>query len=78
MYQIVIRPKAEKNFSKIPRKLQEKVLRSLKKLSENPFQAGLDVKKLIGTSKSYRMRVGELRIIYEMETPLKEIFCHRH
>ena len=74
MYKLIIRPKAEKNFSKIPQKLQEKILKSLKKLEDNPFQEGLDIKKLVGTKKSYRMRVGELRVIYEMDTNLKEIF----
>lgn len=74
MYKLIIRPRVEKNFSKLPQKLQEQTLKSLKKLEENPFQGGLDIKKLVGTKKSYRMRVGEMRVIYEMETRLKEIF----
>lgn len=74
MYKIIIRSKAEKHFSKLPKSLQEKVAKKLKQLEENPFQMGLDVKKLGGTEKSYRLRVGELRIIYQMDTILKEIF----
>ena len=74
MYLLVIRPRAEKNFSKIPSKLQEKILKSLKRLEEDPFQLGLDIKKLVGTKRSYRMRVGELRVIYEMNTTAKEIY----
>ncbi len=73
MYKLVIRPKAEKNFSRLPQRLQQKILNSLKKLKNDPFQKSLDVKKLVGTKKSYRMRVGGLRIIYEMNTDLKEI-----
>lgn len=74
MYKLIIRPRAEKHFAKLPQKLKEKVLKSLKKLEDNPFQAGLDVKKLIGTQKSYRLRVGELRVIYELYTNSKNIF----
>ncbi len=74
MYQLIIRPKAEKHFARLPKKLQERIFQSLKKLEDNPFQAGLDIKKLMGTQKSYRLRVGELRIIYEMNTDSKEIF----
>lgn len=74
MYQLTIRPRAEKHFAKLPKKLQEKVAGKLKLLQQDPFQTGLDIKKLAGTNKSYRLRVGEIRMIYQMDTTLKEIF----
>ena len=74
MYQVTISSKAEKHFSKLPKNLQEKVAKKLKQLEENPFQARLDIKKLTGTQKSYRLRVGELRIIYQINNSSKEIF----
>lgn len=74
MYQLIIRPKAEKHFAKLPQKLKEKILKALKKLEDHPFQTGLDIKKLMGTQKSYRLRVGELRVIYEIDTGNQEIF----
>lgn len=74
MYSLLIRPKAEKNFAKIPQKLKLKVLQNLKKLEQDPFQNSLDVKKLTGTKRSYRLRVGEIRVIYELDTKTKEIF----
>jgi len=73
MYSLIIRPKAEKHFSKLPKKLQGKVLKSLKKLENNPFQVGLDIKKLAGTKKSYRLRIGELRVLYQLDTGSKNI-----
>lgn len=73
MYTLIVRPRAEKHFAKFPYKLKEKVLKSLKKLENNPFQAGLDVKKLAGTQKSYRLRVGEIRAIYQIDTNLHQI-----
>lgn len=73
MYQVTIRSKAEKHFSRLPKNLQERVARKLKQLEEYPFQAGLDIKRLAGTEKSYRLRVGEIRIIYQMDTSSKEI-----
>lgn len=74
MYKVTIRPKAEKHFARLPKNLQEKVAKKLKQLGENPFYPGLDIKKLVGTEKSFRLRVGELRIIYQLDTALKEIF----
>lgn len=76
MYQLIIRPKAEKHFAKLPEKLQQKILNVLKKLENNPFQQGLDIKKLIGTNKSYRIRIGEIRAIYEIDTKTKKIFVN--
>lgn len=73
MYQVTIRSQAEKHFSRLPKNLQERLVKKLKQLEEDPFQKGLDIKKLAGTEKSYRLRVGELRIIYQIDTSLKEI-----
>lgn len=73
MYKLIIRPRAEKHFAKFPQKLQEKVLKGLKKLEENPFQAGLDVKKLAGTQRSYRLRIGEIRAIYQLDSNIHKI-----
>lgn len=73
MYKITIRPKAEKHFARLPKNLQKRIAKKLKQLEKDPFQQGLDVKKLAGSQKSYRLRIGELRIIYQMDTNLKEI-----
>lgn len=73
MYSLIVRPKAEKHFAKLPQKLQERVLKSLNKLEDNPFQPGLDIKKLTGTQKSYRLRIGELRVLYQLDTSSKNI-----
>jgi mRNA interferase RelE/StbE len=74
MYKLTISPKAEKHFSRLPKNLQEKIAKKLMQLEEDPFKEGMDIKKLAGTEKSYRLRVGELRIIYQMETKLEDIF----
>lgn len=73
MYILIVRPRAEKHFAKFPHKLKEKVLKGLKKLEDNPFQAGPDVKKLTGTQKSYRLRIGEIRVIYQLDTNSHQI-----
>ncbi|EKD85488.1 MAG: hypothetical protein ACD_38C00012G0002 [uncultured bacterium] len=68
MYNLIIRPRAEKHFAKLPQKLQERVLKGLRKLESDPFQAGLDIKKLAGTQRSYRLRISEIRVIYQLDT----------
>ncbi|MFH1840574.1 MAG: hypothetical protein ABH807_00220 [Candidatus Shapirobacteria bacterium] len=43
----------------------------------NPFADGLDVRRFHRAQKSYRIRAGNLRAIYEINTPEKEIYV-RH
>ena len=73
MYSLTIRPKVEKRFSLFPKNLQQNVVKRLLQLQATPFQASLDIKKLTGTQRSFRLRVGEIRIIYELDTKAKTI-----
>ena len=74
MYKLLVRPRAEKNFAKLPQKVRLKVLQSLKKLEEDPYKNSLDIKKLTGTKDSFRLRIGEIRVIYELDSKNSEIF----
>lgn len=64
------RLEAKRSFSKDLKKLSPDVvlrmMRHIKKLSENPFPKG--VKKLQGSEGAYRLRLGDYRIIYEVDT----------
>jgi len=40
----------------------------------NPFKQDNNIKKLSGTISSYRLRVGDIRIIYELNMQVKTIF----
>ena len=37
MYEVIIKPKAEREFGKLPKKLQKRFQEEFKKLSINPF-----------------------------------------
>ena len=63
-YEVIIKPSAEKAFSKLPNALQVIILEALEKLSVNPRPSG--VKKLKSTFNIYRIRVGEYRVIYSI------------
>ena len=66
MYQLIIKPKAKKKFIKLQVKDKEKVLVILDKLKQNPYNLVLGYIKLAGTKRSYRIRIGKIRIIYEL------------
>ena len=63
-YTVVVTDKVRKIILKLPHLVAAKIENSLLELEENPRPAGC--KKLKGRS-GYRIRVGDYRIIYEIE-----------
>ena len=63
-YSIVILPSAEKQIKKLPPLINAKILKAISALSGNPRPNGY--KKLKGIN-AYRIRVGDYRIIYEIQ-----------
>ena len=66
-YKIIIQKAAEKFLKKQPRKNQERLLIAIYKLPE-----GTDIKKLQGYNM-YRIRVGNMRILYTVDEIIKII-----
>ena len=66
-YRIMIQKSAEKFLKKQNKKTQERVLEAIYKLPQ-----GTDVKKLRGHDL-YRMRVGNIRILYTVDDVIKVI-----
>ncbi len=64
MFAVVLKPRAEKEFTKLSRELQQKLFDEFKKLSANPF--AVRGKKLWGTDNGYRLRIGRWRILFAM------------
>lgn len=64
-YQIEWKPSALREFKKLPADIRPEVERKVEALAENPRPDGC--RKLAGMEKTYRMRHGDYRIIYEVE-----------
>ncbi len=64
-YRIVLRPSIAKDIRGIPKSIVERIFDSIEKLSEDPLPNG--VVKLEGADKTFRIRVGDFRIIYEFD-----------
>jgi mRNA interferase RelE/StbE len=62
---VVVEAAARKILRRLPEKTRERLLRALILLEADPF-AG-DVKKLAGMERTWRLRVGEYRIVYEVD-----------
>ena len=78
-YKIFIERSAQKDLSKIPASDQTKIINAIEMLSHEPRPRGC--KKLIGR-EAWRIRIGNYRVIYEIDDRKIEILIvvigHRH
>jgi len=64
IYQIDWKSSALRELKRIDRQIVPRIITTVESLSSNPFPSG--VKKLHGSESTYRIRVGNYRIIYEV------------
>lgn len=66
MYQIEYTRDALKALKAMPRNVSLQIRGKIEQLAAAPFAANNNVKKLVGR-EAYRLRVGDWRVIYEIE-----------
>jgi len=64
-YRIEFAPKAQRDFNALDKPIRSRLARRINSLAENPFPQG--IKKLAGEEDLYRLRVGDYRIIYQVQ-----------
>ena len=64
-YKIFIDPSAERDLGKIDIRRQGRIIKAIDQLARTPRPPG--VKKLTGSDSSYRIRVGDYRILYQIK-----------
>jgi mRNA interferase RelE/StbE len=69
-FQVEVRRSAERELARLSTEAQQRIARALLALGEQPLPPG--VKKLKG-SEGYRIRIGDYRVLYTMDTKEKKI-----
>lgn len=65
--------RARKAVRRLQEKYSRRVLELLVLLQNDPIPAAVfDVKKLAGIKDTYRIRIGDIRVIYEVDWEIKE------
>jgi mRNA interferase RelE/StbE len=64
-YRIEFARKAARQFQDLPAAIQKRLKPKINALAQNPLPRG--VKKLEGEADLYRLRVGDYRIIYQVQ-----------
>ena len=73
-YRIKFKPTVEKDFTHLPQSVIVKALARIETLPDNPFPP--DTKKLKGSQRLYRIRLGDYRIVYEVDAKIRQIMIH--
>jgi mRNA interferase RelE/StbE len=71
---VQFKPAVEKDLRRIPQKLTARILKRIEQLSTAPFPA--TAIKLEGAENFYRVRVGDFRIIYEIDAAANILLIH--
>ena len=66
MYEVEFNKQAIKDLKRIPKNYATLIFEKIKILAKDPSNKALNIKKLKGI-EGYRLRVGEYRVIYEIE-----------
>jgi mRNA interferase RelE/StbE len=74
LYNINVKPSVEKDLWLPSRKLASRVIESIEMLKSDPFPRRAI--KLSGAEGLYRIRVGDYRVVYEVNTKAKQITIH--
>lgn len=71
-YDIQFTEIALQNLQKCPPKDKKRIVERIEKLAENPLQAS-NVKRLVDFDVSYRLRVGNYRVLFERDDIIRII-----
>ena len=63
-YSIEWKRSAAQELKKLPREVVGRIVKAVEQLSTDPYPSG--VRKLVGAEHTYRIRVGDYRIIYSV------------
>ena len=64
-YQVELRPRAEKDLRNLQRQEQERIVQKLRLATDDLHG---DIKRLVQFQPSYRLRVGDYRVLFEVES----------
>jgi mRNA interferase RelE/StbE len=73
-YNISFKPSVEKDLRPLPKSVVARVIGQIENLKTEPFPR--QAIKLSGAERLYRIRVGDYRIVYEVDIRSKQVMIH--
>jgi mRNA interferase RelE/StbE len=77
-YKVIIKKSAKKEIATLPKNVIKRVLMKIKQLADEPRPSGC--RKIVGTENTWRIRVGNYRIIYNVfdDVLIIEVIAVKH
>ena len=76
-FKVVFSRVSEKYLSRLTPSKEKNILSRIEKLSVDPFVMDNNIVKLEGTKRSFRLRMGNIRIIYAIDKEDQQIFINK-
>ncbi len=73
-YKVIFRPSVEKDLRSLPPSVVARVFKPIEALRDDPFPR--QSIKLAGAELLYRIRIGDYRVIYGVDTDNKQVVVH--
>ena len=74
-YKVAFKSSIEKDLKKIDRQQIPRIISAVESLTQNPFPPSS--KRLVGSDQTYRLRIGDYRVIYTVSKKMREIEIQR-
>ena len=71
MYEVYLERSAENDLKRLPTSIFHRIIPQIKTLTENPRPSGC--RKIAGSKNDWRIRIGDYRIIYEIDEKAKAV-----
>jgi mRNA interferase RelE/StbE len=71
VYEVSLERAAERDLRRLQKQIRSRVVHALRTLAGTPRPAG--VRKLEGSESDWRIRVGDYRIVFEIDDPSKVV-----
>lgn len=71
MYEVLIERRAERDMQRLETAVFKRIVEAVRLLSSNPRHAGC--RKISGSASDWRVRVGDYRIVYEINEKEKAV-----
>ncbi len=71
MYEVYLERSAENDIKRLPISIFHRIIPQIKTLAEDPRPSGC--RKIAGSKNDWRVRIGDYRIIYEIDEKAKAV-----
>ena len=74
LFEVLLTSKAEKGLKNAPEHMRASISDIIDSLENTYFPRGHDIKKMKGVENTYRIRIGDYRLIYQVDFKDRRIF----